>query len=77
MRTCVDIIRPVTSVASCKRAYVATYVSMYLVKVSFDDVYIAGNSLEVVVGLLRAEVPRAQYVLDFARYLQPHAHGGR
>ena len=38
---------------------------MVVVELAFHDVYAGADSLEVVVHLLRADVPRAQDVLHF------------
>lgn len=44
-------------------------VSTYLVKVSFDYMYVTSNSLEVVVRLFGDEVSGTENVLDLAWYL--------
>lgn len=42
----------------------------YLIKVPSDDMNIPSQGLEVVIGVLGAEIPRAQDVLDLARHQQ-------
>ncbi len=47
------------------RTYLSFRICVVVVELAFHDVYAGADSLEVVVHLLRADVPRAQDVLHF------------